>query len=255
MGIAGGEREVRRDQLFHVLDGGLPFGGDGLFIVAGGGEYLGTGKQEGGSKAQQQEVEAGVVAAYQLFDTIDQRDDTCHNNGQSHPAVGGIGALVDPLGFGGSGQTGGLLRERGQVDFCLLQLFPALLGLWCQLLQVAGLFPLPLLPQAALRLHAVGGNIRQELGDVGDHHIHILLPLEVALLTGAIIQLHNQVRDGTKEAFAGEATLAHGHTLENPADRGQGYIVPAVKIKAVEIQGLVPHAAGTVLLAEFLIDR
>lgn len=53
--------------------------------------------------------------------------------------------------------------------------------------------------------------------------------------------------------LAGESALAHGHPLKDTAHGLQCHIVPPVDEEAVEIQRLLPHAAGAVALAGLLV--
>ena len=167
--------------------------------------------------------------------------------------MGGIGALVDPLGLGGGGEPVRQLRIAGKELPGLFQLLPGLLGLRGELVQIAvGLLP-GLLGQALLRLHAVGGDIGQKLGKIVQQAVHVLFPLEGALLLGAVTVLHHQIGNGAEQAAAGKAALAHGHPLKDPAHIRQGHIVAAVQKIAVEIQGLLAHAAGTEMPAGVFI--
>lgn len=143
---------------------------------------MGAGKEEDGRQAEQGEVHAHILATDQGRNAVHHGGDARHNNSQRHPAIGGIAAVIDPLGLSRRGQLRRLLRVLLQQLLGLLQCLPGGLRLRRQLFEIALGLPLGLLPQAALRLHTVAGDIRADPCHVGQQKVHVLLVLEVALL-------------------------------------------------------------------------
>ena len=80
--------------------------------------------------------------------------------------------------------------------------------------------------------------------EMPEEQVHVLLPLEGALLLFAVVILHHEVRDGTEGPLSGEASPAHGDALEDPAHRAERHIVVPLKPEAVEVEGLLPDPAG-----------
>ena len=254
VGIAGRDGEVPGQDGFHAGNGSVPGGGDGLLVVLRRGDDLGAGEQEGGGETQQCEVQAGGVAVDELIDTVDAADNAANDDGQGHPAVGGTGAVRAALALGGNGKGCGLLRVACQEGLGTLQLLPGLLGLGGQLLEKFRLHGRLLFLQALLRLQAVGGQVRADLGDMGQQKVHILFVFEVALLHRAVVQLHHQIGNGAEDALSGKTALAHGDPLENTLHGFQRRIVDPVEEEAVQVNGLIAHAAGAEALAEFFVN-
>ena len=167
--------------------------------------------------------------------------------------MGGIGVLIDPLGLGRSGKPVRQLRIAGEEGSGLFQLLPGRLCLRCQYVQIPDGFLLCLPGKALLRLNAVQRQTGTNLRQIGQQIIHIVLPLEGALLLRTVTVFYHQVRNGAKDAVSGETALAHGDPLEYPADIPQRHIVVPVKQETVQIQRFFPYAAGTEVLAVFNI--
>ena len=92
-----------------------------------------------------------------------------------------------------------------------------------------------------------------DLRQIGQQIIHIVLPLEGALLLRTVTVFYHQVRNSAKDAVSGETALAHGDPLEYTADIPQRHIVVPVKQETVQIQRFFPYAAGSEVLAVFNI--
>ena len=73
------------------------------------------------------------------------------------------------------------------------------------------------------------------------------------MLLRTVTVFYHQVRNGAEDAVSGEAALAHGDPLKDPADVPQGHIAAPVKQKAVQVQRFFPYAAGAEVLAVFNI--
>ena len=167
--------------------------------------------------------------------------------------MGGVGVLVDPLGLGRGGETARQPWVAGEEGFGLFQRFPGRLRLRRQLVQIPGGLLPGSLGKALLRLNAVQRQTGADLRQISQQTVHVLLPLEGALLLRTVTVFYHQVRNGAKDAVSGEAALAHGDPLKDPADVPQGHIAAPVKQKAVQVQRFFPYAAGAEVLAVFNI--
>ena len=83
--------------------------------------------------------------------------------------------------------------------------------------------------------------------------VHVPFILEIALLLLAAVVLYHQVGHGGEHAFAAEAAGAHGHPLEHAGNAAVGQVIPAVNVKAVEVQRLFANAAGADLAAGLFV--
>ena len=220
---------------FHGGEGVQPVLLDGLAVVLSRGEDMQAGEEEDGGQAQQQEVEAGAVLLHQAPDAVDQRHKARQHDGHGHPAVGVVAAVLDALGLGGGGEFGRELRLFLQDGLGLLQLLAGLLGLGRQLLYIAPGFLRGLFRETAFAVPAEARDLRVDGGEVRQQQVHVLLPLEGALLLLPVVILHHEVGDGAEGALSGEAALAHGHPLEDPAHGVDGHIAAAIEPEAVEV--------------------
>ena len=237
----------------HVLLGLLPSGGDRPLVVLHGGNDLRTGEQEHHRQSQQGEVHTEALLPPPGNDAVDCGDQARQHDGQRHPFMGGIGVLIDPLGLGRSGKPVRQLRIAGEEGSGLFQLLPGRLCLRRQHVQIPDGFLLCLPGKALLRLNAVQRQTGTDLRQIGQQIIHIVLPLEGALLLRTVTVFYHQVRNSAKDAVSGETALAHGDPLEYPADIPQRHIVVPVKQETVQIQRFFPYAAGAEVLAVFNI--
>ena len=149
VGVAGrqGERPAVPFQIpGHVLLGLVCPLHDGFFVVAGSGQDADPREHEDGRQPEQGKVDAETAGPLQDGgDAEQQRGQPQHCDGQRHPAVAGLAALVRPLAPGRLAQLLGQLRLLVQVGGRVLQRADGALRLVGQLgLFAGGLLPLPL---------------------------------------------------------------------------------------------------------------
>ena len=69
---------------------------------------MGPGEQEHRRQAEQGKVDAHAVGAPDHgHHAVYQGDESGDDDGQGHPLIAGVGAVVDPLGLGRLGQAAG----------------------------------------------------------------------------------------------------------------------------------------------------
>ena len=224
-----------------------------LAVVSGGRQHLCTGEQEQGSQTQQGEVHTGLITGHDLLNTKGSGQNTDDGDRQSHPLISGMGTLVDAHVLGSSGQTAGDTGLGFQLLNALAQDLAGVLSLGGQLVQITGSLLHVTLPQTLFSGLAVGGDLRQDLGDVGNHMVDIFLMLEAELSLFALVKLDDQIRHGAKGALSSEAALAHGNALEHTVHGLQRHIHTAIQENAVEIQRVLAHAAGAKATASLFV--
>ena len=123
MRIARGQREILGQDVFHRIDRLRPRALDRAAVVFRRGQHVRAGEEEHCRKAEERKVHAEIAAAAPGDDAIDERCRARQHDGQRHPAVGGIGALIDALGLGRERERLGHFGVGGEEGLRLLERF------------------------------------------------------------------------------------------------------------------------------------